>query len=127
MGGGSAANPGSYPTGISSAAAALAWARSRISSRTGSISGVCAHVVGVLVRAEFQKLLREKGAGPMPAESAGVFMEGHAERIPWAGDEIKFRLRQMVEDAPEDFGLHATAGNGSGLSISPASTIAIPW
>jgi hypothetical protein len=92
-----------------------------------SLRRVPAAELEALVMAALRKHLSAKGAGPMLPDSDRDLIERHVERITLARDEIKLRLRQMVENAPADIGLHATAGNGSGHSSSSASTIAIPW
>jgi site-specific DNA recombinase len=91
------------------------------------LSRVPAGELEALVVAALRKHLSANAAGQMLPESDRELIERHVERITLASDEIKLRLRQIVENAPEEFGADYTASDGLGHLSFPASTMAIPW
>jgi hypothetical protein len=44
-----------------------------------------------------------------------------------ASNEIKLRLREIVEEAPQELFPHDTANDSSGRPIAGVTTIAVPW
>ena len=54
-------------------------------------------------------------------------VERHLQRLTLAQSEIRLRLQEIVEDAPQDLGVHESANNPSRRPIASITTIAIPW
>ena len=94
----------------------------------GSLSRVPAAELEALVLGALRNHLTTSGAGQVLPDNDRDLVERHVERITLAENEIKLRLREIVQDAPKDVDdAHVAASSRSGRPSSPGSSIAIPW
>jgi len=84
----------------------------------GSISRVPAAELEALVLAALRSHLNASGAG-LPANDRDL-IDRHLERVTLTPNQIKLRLREIVEDAPQEL-------ESSGPANTIVKTIAIPW
>jgi hypothetical protein len=91
------------------------------------LSRIPAAELEALVLAALRKHLNTSGGSQQSPDSDRNLVERHVERVTLAENEIKLRLREIVEGAPEDLDAHATANNLSGCLNWSVSTIAVPW
>jgi site-specific DNA recombinase len=93
----------------------------------GSVSRVPAAEIEALVVAALRNHLNASSIGQQLPDNDQDLVERHVERVTLTQSEIKLRLRQIVEEAPQDLDAHDTANNTSGRPIASITTIAIPW
>ena len=93
----------------------------------GSLSRVPAAELEALVLAALRNHLHAAGTGQQLPDSGRDLVERHVGRVTLVENEIKLRLREIVEDAPECLDARDTAGNSSGRPASSVGTIAVPW
>jgi hypothetical protein len=92
-----------------------------------SVSRVPAAEIEALVVAALRNHLNASSIGQQLPDNDQDLVERHVERVTLTQSEIKLRLRQIVEEAPQDLDAHDTANNTSGRPIASITTIAIPW
>jgi site-specific DNA recombinase len=93
----------------------------------GSVGRVPAAELETLVLAALRHHLNASGAGEQLPGNDRDLVERHLERVTLASNEIKLRLREIVEEAPQELFAHDTANDSSGRPIAGVTTIAVPW
>jgi DNA invertase Pin-like site-specific DNA recombinase len=93
----------------------------------GPVSRVPAAELEALVVTALRTRLNPGGGSQQLPDSDRDLIERHVERVTLARNEIKLRLRESVEDAPEDLDAHDTASNSSERPSSRVRTIAVSW
>ena len=93
----------------------------------GSVSRVPAAELEALVLAALRSHLNASAAGPQLPDSDRDLVERHLERVTLTQSEIKLRLREIVEEAPQERDTHDGASTSSGPAIIAVKTIVIPW
>jgi site-specific DNA recombinase len=93
----------------------------------GSLRRVPAAELEALVVAALRNHLNASGTGQELLGSDRDLVERHVQRVILAQSEIRLRLQEIVEDAPQDLGIHESANNSSRRPIASITTIAIPW
>jgi site-specific DNA recombinase len=92
----------------------------------GSVSRVPAAEIEALVLAALRNHLDASGAAELPDADRDL-VERHLERVTLTSNEIKLRVREMVEEAQQELCTHDTANGSSGHPIAGVKTIAVPW
>jgi hypothetical protein len=90
-----------------------------------SVRRVPAAELEALVISALRNHLSANGAGEQLPDSDGHLVERHLERVTLARNEINVRLRESVEETPQE--PDAGAKSSSGSPSSDIRTIAIPW
>jgi DNA invertase Pin-like site-specific DNA recombinase len=93
----------------------------------GSVSRVSAAELEALVLAALRHHLNASGAGEQLPGNDRDLVERQLERVTLTSNEIKLRVRQIVEEAPQELCAHDTANDSSGRLIAGVKTIAVPW
>jgi site-specific DNA recombinase len=92
------------------------------------VSRVPAAEIEALVVAALRKHLNANDAGEQLPGNDRDLVERQLERVTLTSNEIRLRLREIVEEAPQELCAHDTANNNSsGHPIAGATTIAVPW
>jgi site-specific DNA recombinase len=91
-----------------------------------ALSRIPAAELETLVLAALRHHLNVNGTGGQSPGSDRDLVERHLERVTLISNEIKLRVREMVEDTPQEVCTHDTA-NGSFVPIADVQTIAVPW
>jgi site-specific DNA recombinase len=92
----------------------------------GLVSRVPAAEIEALVVAALRNHLNASGTGQQLPDGDGDLVERHVERVTLTQSEIKLRLREIVEETPQDLDARDSANKSSRRPIANA-TIAIPW
>jgi site-specific DNA recombinase len=92
-----------------------------------SVSRVPAAELEALVLAALRHHLNASGTGEQSPRNDRDLVERHLERVTLTSNEIKLRVREMVEEAPQALCAHDTANDSSGRPIAGVRTIAVPW
>jgi DNA invertase Pin-like site-specific DNA recombinase len=93
----------------------------------GSVSRVPAAELEALVVAALRNDLTTSGAGqPLPDNDRDL-VERHLERVTVTANEIKLRLREIVEQAPQECNTYEGAGTSSRPAMTTIKTIAVSW
>jgi hypothetical protein len=94
----------------------------------GSPGRVPAAELEALVLAALRHHLNASGTGEQLPGNDRDLVERHLERVTLTSNEIKLRVREIVEEAPQELCAHDTANNNSsGCPIADVTTIAVPW
>ena len=93
----------------------------------GSVGRVPAAELEALVLAALRHHLNASSAGEQLPGNDRDLVERQLERVTLTSNEIKLRLREMVEEAPQALCAHDTANDSSGRPIAGVRTIAVPW
>jgi site-specific DNA recombinase len=93
----------------------------------GSLHRVPAAELEAHVVAALRNHLNASGTGQELPVSDRDLCERHVQRVTLAQSEIRLRLQEIVEDAPQDLGIHESANNSSRRPTASITTIAIPW
>ena len=94
----------------------------------GSVGRIPAVELEALVVAALRDHLNAGGAGEQVPGSDRDLVERQLERVTLTSNEIKLRVREMVEEAPQALCAHGTANDtSSGRPIAGVKTIAVPW
>jgi site-specific DNA recombinase len=93
----------------------------------GSVSRVPAAELEALVLGALRHHLNATGTGEQLPGSDRDLVERHLERVTLTSNEIKLRVREMVEEAPQALCAHDTANGSSGRPGAGVNTIAVPW
>jgi site-specific DNA recombinase len=80
-----------------------------------------------LVLAALRKHVNAAGDPQQLPDSDRELVERHLEGVTLTPNEIKLRLRESIENAPEDLDAHDEASNSSGRLTCSIRRIAIPW
>jgi DNA invertase Pin-like site-specific DNA recombinase len=94
---------------------------------SGSVSRVPATELETLVLAALRNHVDAGGAGAQLSDSDWKLVERHLERVTLTSSEIKLRLREIGEEAPQNLNPHDGASTSSGPAITTVKTIAVPW
>jgi site-specific DNA recombinase len=93
----------------------------------GSLSRVPAAELEALVLAALRNHLNASGTGePLPGNDRDL-VGRQLERVTLTSNEIKLRVREMVEESPQELCAHDTANDSSGRPIAGVKTIVVPW
>jgi site-specific DNA recombinase len=71
--------------------------------------------------------LNASGAGEQSPGNDRDLVERHLERVTLTSNQIRLRLREIGEEAPQALCAHDTANGSSGRPIAGVKTIAVPW
>jgi site-specific DNA recombinase len=93
----------------------------------GSVGRVPAAELEALVLAALRHHLNASGAGEQLPGNDRDLVERQLERVTLTSNEIKLRVREMVEEAPQALCAHDTANDSSARPIAGVNTIAVPW
>jgi site-specific DNA recombinase len=93
----------------------------------GSVGRVPAAELEALVLAALRHHLNASGSGSLSPGSDRDLVERHLERVTLTSNEIKLRVREIGEEAPQALCAHDTANDSSGRPIAGVTTIAVPW
>ena len=93
----------------------------------GSVSRVPAVELEALVLAALRNHLNASGAGQQLPDNDRDLIDRHLERVTLTQSEIKLRLREIVEEAPQERDTHNGDSTSSGLVLTTVKTIVIPW
>jgi site-specific DNA recombinase len=91
-----------------------------------SVSRVPAAEIEALVLGALRSHLNASGAALQLPDSNRDLVDHYVERVTLSPNQMKLRLREIVQDAPENLS-HDTANNSSGPPSSDVNTIAVPW
>ncbi len=80
-----------------------------------------------LVLAALRHHLNASGAGEQLPGNDRDLVERQLERVTLTSNEIKLRVREMVEEAPQALCAHDTPNDSSARPIAGVNTIAVPW
>jgi site-specific DNA recombinase len=92
----------------------------------GSLGRVPAVELEALVLAALRHHLNASGAGEQLPGNDRDLVERQLERATLTSNEIKLRVREMVEEAPQELCAHDTANRSSGRPTG-VNTITVPW
>jgi site-specific DNA recombinase len=92
-----------------------------------SLSRVPAAEFEALVLAALRNHLSTGGAGQQFPGSDRDLVERHVERVTLGENEIKLRLRKIVEETPHELDADDSASHSSGSSTLSVRTITVPW
>jgi site-specific DNA recombinase len=92
-----------------------------------SLSRVPAAELEVVVLAALRHHLNTSGAGQKLPDNDRDLIERHLERVTLAQNEIRLRLREILEEALQETDAHDATKNLSGRPTSNVRTIAVPW
>jgi site-specific DNA recombinase len=93
----------------------------------GSLGRVPAAEPEALVLAALRHHLNASGAREQLPGNDRDLVERHLERVTLTSNEIKLRVREIGEEAPQVLCAHDTANGSSGPPIAGVKTIAVPW
>jgi site-specific DNA recombinase len=93
----------------------------------GSPRRVPAAELEALVLAALRHHLNAGNAGEQSPGSDRDLVERHLERVTLTSNEIRLRVREMVEESPQELCAHDTASDSSGRPTAGVNTIAVPW
>jgi hypothetical protein len=92
----------------------------------GSLSRVPAAELEALVLAALRNQLNASGTGEQLPGNDRDLVERHLERVTLTSNEIRLRVREMVEESAQELCAHDTASNtSSGRPIAGVKTIAV--
>jgi site-specific DNA recombinase len=92
-----------------------------------SLGRVPAAELEALVLAALRHHLNASGAGEQLPGNDRDLIERHLERATLTSNEIKLRVREMVEETPQELCAHDTTNSSSGRPTAGVNTIAVPW
>jgi site-specific DNA recombinase len=94
----------------------------------GLLSRVPAAELEALVLAALRNHLNASGTGEQLPGNDRDLVERRLERVTLTSNEVRLRVREMVEEAPQELCAHDTANNTSSeRPIAGVKTIAVPW
>jgi site-specific DNA recombinase len=93
----------------------------------GSVGRVPAAELEALVLATLRHHFNASGIGEQSSGGDRDLVERQLERVTLTSNEIRLRVREMVEEAPQALCAHDTANSSSGHPIAGVTTIAVPW
>jgi site-specific DNA recombinase len=93
----------------------------------GALSRVPAAELEALVLTALRNHLNASGAGEQLSDSDRELIERHVDRVSLAANEITLRLREIVQDAPENLDGRDIASGSPGRPSWTVKTIAVPW
>jgi site-specific DNA recombinase len=96
-------------------------------SRAPSLGRIPAVELEALVLSALRNHLNASGTGEQLPGNDRDLVERHLERAILTSNEIKLRVREMVEESPQEVCAHDTANDSSGRPLAGAKTIAVPW
>jgi DNA invertase Pin-like site-specific DNA recombinase len=92
----------------------------------GSVARIPAAELEALVVAALRSH-SASGAGQQLADNDRDLIERHLERVTLAQNEVKLRLREIVEETLQEPHTRNDASTSSGLPVTTLNTIAVPW
>jgi hypothetical protein len=93
----------------------------------GSIGRVPAAELEAIVMAALRNHLSTRDAGQILPDDDRELVDRHLERVALTPNEIKLRLREIVQEVPEDLEAHDTENNSSERTIVNVKAISVAW
>jgi site-specific DNA recombinase len=93
----------------------------------GSLSRVPAAELEALVLTALRNQLNASGTGEQLPGNDRDLVERHLERVTLTSNEIRLRVREMVEESAQELCAHDTANDSFGRPIAGVKTVAVPW
>jgi site-specific DNA recombinase len=93
----------------------------------GLVGRVPAAELEALVLAALRHHLNASGGGEQLPGNDRDLVERQLERATLTSNEIRLRVREMVEETPQELCAHDTTNSSSGRPTAGVNTIAVPW